>query len=682
MPDTTYPITGIRAGWGPDPEQDWSQAKNIVPTRVEVDEFFLNARYDMQRDLLYLAMDIFQKMSPSDKLSYFQVAGIHGLPHIPWDAPGMYTPQYCQHGNVKFATWHRPYMLLFEQRLYEIMVNELLPKYPTDAQDAVKKAADQFRLPYWDWGLKKERILEKKEVKVYDLPLIVKLAKVQVTNLNSVDSQDSLIFIDNPFYSFRAPGPMGEYGIIPLRTTRKEDPYKATFFDRVMTTSRMASPGDTEKELAGFYSADGVNDFIGSGKDIREASWYQGFDKDGKPIPGFSFKLAEATDRLLSPEYFTSYPQFATMDAEEAQDGKYYLSLEGIHNNVHNWTGQGFSHMAHVPVAAFDPIFWLHHANIDRLLAMWQELNSDKWWDKVEYTRGGKTFTAKATDDLKPFRRDESSFYTSNTSRNFFELGYTYPELKPWKFESKEAYITSIRDSIHDKYSSPAETQLLLSNYDVIVIVSFKRYALDGVPFTVRVFLDHVAIGEVYNFSAFSKARNGTSHCPNCQAQEDVDATVYGQVFMSEELVEAVKNDAKSLKTLTKDEIIAYVKSHLSYKVYGIDGKELHFASVELRPFIGFRKLHKIPRLADLRVEAGNAKTSLRTLVADHALSANALLRRGVTDIDGIDLKDLPDLKAHWDEDTKTIAIMGIKEGAHDPIAFVKPGGWGAYEAF
>lgn len=37
-------------------------------------------------------------------------------------------------------------------------------------------------------------------------------------------------------------------------------------------------------------------------------------------------------------------------------------------------------------VAAFDPVFWLHHANVDRLFAMWQALHLDSY---IEPTRNG-----------------------------------------------------------------------------------------------------------------------------------------------------------------------------------------------------------------------------------------------------------------------------------------------------
>jgi tyrosinase len=29
--------------------------------------------------------------------------------------------------------------------------------------------------------------------------------------------------------------------------------------------------------------------------------------------------------------------------------------------------------------SAFDPIFWLHHANVDRMLSLWQAMYPDIW---------------------------------------------------------------------------------------------------------------------------------------------------------------------------------------------------------------------------------------------------------------------------------------------------------------
>lgn len=49
----------------------------------------------------------------------------------------------------------------------------------------------------------------------------------------------------------------------------------------------------------------------------------------------------------------------------------FYRRLEDWHGRVHVWTG-GSGHMRHVPLAAFDPIFWAHHCMIDRLWRLWE----------------------------------------------------------------------------------------------------------------------------------------------------------------------------------------------------------------------------------------------------------------------------------------------------------------------
>ena len=46
-------------------------------------------------------------------------------------------------------------MLLYEQRLYEIM-RELIPRtFTSDDQAAMFHAAETWRLPFWDWAMKK-----------------------------------------------------------------------------------------------------------------------------------------------------------------------------------------------------------------------------------------------------------------------------------------------------------------------------------------------------------------------------------------------------------------------------------------------------------------------------------------------------------------------------------------------
>lgn len=70
-PTATYPITGIQDGLPPVGPKD-----RQVPLRLEVDDFYTLKEYKIQLNLFLLAMAKFQSMKPTDKLSYFQIAGI------------------------------------------------------------------------------------------------------------------------------------------------------------------------------------------------------------------------------------------------------------------------------------------------------------------------------------------------------------------------------------------------------------------------------------------------------------------------------------------------------------------------------------------------------------------------------------------------------------------------------
>jgi tyrosinase len=65
---------------------------------------------------------------------------------------------------------------------------------------------------------------------------------------------------------------------------------------------------------------------------------------------------------MVSDPGYDVYKEFATHTRQKGSSG----SLEDIHGTYHGLIGgpmdQGvLGHMATVPVAAFDPIFWFHH---------------------------------------------------------------------------------------------------------------------------------------------------------------------------------------------------------------------------------------------------------------------------------------------------------------------------------
>jgi len=98
---------------------------------------------------------VIMNVAETNSLSYYQMSGIHGRPFIPWQEPTSPSQDsstgYCTHDSALFATWHRPYLSLFEQRLTAHAINEASKFRGSDAT-RWQNAARQVRLPYWDWS--------------------------------------------------------------------------------------------------------------------------------------------------------------------------------------------------------------------------------------------------------------------------------------------------------------------------------------------------------------------------------------------------------------------------------------------------------------------------------------------------------------------------------------------------
>lgn len=91
----------------------------------------------------------------TDPLSYYQISGIHGVPFVPWQETSVATQDdstgYCTHTSVLFATWHRPFLALFEERLLKHAIY-VASKFTGSSAARYQAAARNVRLPYWDWA--------------------------------------------------------------------------------------------------------------------------------------------------------------------------------------------------------------------------------------------------------------------------------------------------------------------------------------------------------------------------------------------------------------------------------------------------------------------------------------------------------------------------------------------------
>lgn len=62
----------------------------------------------------------------------------------------------------------------------------------------------------------------------------------------------------------------------------------------------------------------------------------------------------------MTYQLLTQQPNYGPF-SNTAYSNQTFNSLENMHNGIHGFVGNG-GHMSDIPYAAFDPIFWLHHA--------------------------------------------------------------------------------------------------------------------------------------------------------------------------------------------------------------------------------------------------------------------------------------------------------------------------------
>lgn len=98
------------------------------------------------------------------------------------------------------------------------------------------------------------------------------------------------------------------------------------------------------------------------------------------PLHDFRIQLSVPTpidrDTIRQPGGEDGLPAEADIDSvvSETDWDSFTSALEDVHDKVHMWVG---GDMGRLSFAAYDPIFWSHHAMIDRLWWLWQVKNGN-----------------------------------------------------------------------------------------------------------------------------------------------------------------------------------------------------------------------------------------------------------------------------------------------------------------
>ncbi|KAK1836674.1 hypothetical protein QBC39DRAFT_56270 [Podospora conica] len=384
---TPVPVVGVQTGIDPRTGQR--------PARQNINDLYLLG--GPQWDLYILALAALQDANEEDELSYFGISGIHGTPHRAWNGveqvPGGLDGGYCPHQDILFPTWHRAYVLLFEQTLVSHAVR-IAKLYPSNRSPTYQAAAQVLRQPFWDWASQPM------------LPVAVTLAHVTVTG------PEGPVTIHNPLYNYRF--------------QRKSDVKKLGFEQNITLRCPVTETDNTNNATA----------------------------SDQKMVQIASSLKTQVWDVFVRSKTFEQM----TFDSKEGP------SFENPHGSVHNEVGCGMT-MGNIDRSAFDPLFMLHHCNVDRLVALWQAINPRSPMFTTTHPSTGQFGTARGTNitadsPLKPFFSEEGGFLTSNMMADIRKFGYTYPEIDDWSTtpENLESFVRSRISTLYGESSSNLDT--------------------------------------------------------------------------------------------------------------------------------------------------------------------------------------------------------------------------------
>ncbi|GJE90071.1 di-copper centre-containing protein [Phanerochaete sordida] len=600
--ENLYPVTG-RKGTG-------------VHDRLEIED--LQTEQPKQFTLFILAFlalqgrgKAFEGLNIPPAARFTEIAGIHGLPFTEWigdrtkndsdfnrkdpkdsqPVPSRFGG-YCNHGSVVFPTWHRPYVMAIEQAIGDIAVDlakHITADYAKEAADWAE-AAQALRFPFWDWAAGK--------ASKDGVPRVLTDDKVSIS-MPGGGKED----VDNPlaFFPFKTvPEGFQDEVLDPA------NPEVKAYFAQWKRTFRYAgsTPNPTGSGIAELNAQ-----FKKKAESIRRSvGRLFTFDDDGKPPLVWDEFSNHTTESLRRMDYYN------------------VASLEGIHDSIHDLIG-GNGHMASPDYAGFDPIFYLHHCNVDRILALWEYVYPEYFMgdgyshgeNKYPFTQSRGTYNlvynAKLVADtaLAPFRTDsEDAKYWTSTGAHFLDgKYYSYPEVagvKVGKDIDNEQRIRA-RKALQKHYgaldgmplidteggkikkslfSVPAgsvpDGYTVVHDYrNFVIVVQTNEFAFNG-PYAIDVYYDPVAKAHnrfqtkdsVYIGTVAVFARPDHSECKGCSLRRDAGSSVRGVVDIPLSIVaQMLESDKIDGSKASDDDVAAALKSHLHGVIVDHSGKKI-----------------------------------------------------------------------------------------------------------
>eukprot|EP01035_Chromulina_nebulosa_P020821 gene20821-26989_t len=323
------------------------------------------------KDLL-LAWEAVKAKDPDDQYSFFSIAAYHGasfnkktIDRNPPEKGSPYWGGYCHHGSILFPTWHR------------LFVREV--------EKALQSVNPEVTLPFWD------------ETDTYSLSNGVPW----VLTRNVVEFVDGTV-INNPLVSFTLP--------LPVTVNQDDIANQGVDYGKEKGYTSVRYPFSGLKGDAARYHNSMVSKVFPKEEKLEEAfnanmkQWLNGDflpKETNVSVNPKKYKIPDSIniDKLFKKSFLVkNYVVYSNTTSAAAYCSKHptsdlAISLEQPHNDIHlsvggftlqidvdgkpQYTAYGIidganGDMGENETASYDPIFFFHHCNIDRMFWLWQ----------------------------------------------------------------------------------------------------------------------------------------------------------------------------------------------------------------------------------------------------------------------------------------------------------------------
>lgn len=280
--------------------------------------------------------------------------------------------------------------------------------------------------------------------------------------------------------------------------------------------------------------------------------------------------------------------------------------------------------MSYPDYAGFDPIFFLHHANVDRLLALWEWCYTEYWMEsgyehdgeQYPWTQARGTYAQVYNEQLlpdgplQPFRTEQGDYWTSSQARFLDEQGYpkyySFPEFEGIKVDQAamssqerasarkrvQAYYDFDPQTKAKQVASHAWKHLPVPNKEDPAVPSDHAVIPHYRTFVVHVRLLEHAYNRSYSFQLHHKGnahsspqhvgtvtvftRPDHSPCKACAVRREAGSVVRGMIPIPPELIDSIiKSNGGGESGVSFDQTLAHIKGEFVGRLVDVTGSEL-----------------------------------------------------------------------------------------------------------